>query len=377
MAFCLTVYLAFACSDTDVAPWPMYGQNAAHGRNQLKSPVFTNESVRWSYHTKQPVYGAASVGKNEIVYFSSWDGYVSAISPEGLLIWTYNAGDGKQIWSTPALAPCSSRDVVYVGANKSLLALRQSNMSVQTSAEVMWSVQTGAILASPSVDVLGVVYIGSLDGSFVAVRNGTVLWEHKTHPIYASAAVSNTTVFCANMEGEVFALNLTTGVIKWSVRPSKRPITSSPSLSPDGTIVYVAGQDGHLRAFSTVDGQIKWAFNVGFVDGSSPAVSADGTIYIGSLDSYLYAVNASGVLRWKFKANGQIQSSPAIGAAGQLYFNSFRGTMYCVDATSGEMQWQIELNSPSFSSPSLGRHGLYIGASFGVAAIVGPVETVS
>ena len=293
MAFCLTFCSAFACSDTDVAPWPMYGQSAAHGRNQLKSPVFTNESVRWSYHTKQPVYGAASVGKDEIIYFSSWDGYVSAISPEGLLIWRFNAGDGKQIWSTPALAPCSSsssRDVVYVGANKSLLALRQStNMSFQTSSEVVWSVRTGDILASPSVDVLGVVYIGSLNGSFIAVRNGTVLWEHKTHAIYASAAVSNTTVFCANMEGEVFALNRSTGDIKWSVRPSKRPITSSPSLSPDGTIVYVAGQDGQLRAFSTVDGQLKWAFNVGFVDGSSPAVSADGTIYIGSLDSYLYA----------------------------------------------------------------------------------------
>ena len=79
----------------------------------------------------------------------------------------------------------------------------------------MQSVRTGSILASPSVDVLGVVYIGSLDGSFVAVMNGTVLWEHKTHPIYASAAVSNTSVFCANMAGEVFALDRRTGAVKW------------------------------------------------------------------------------------------------------------------------------------------------------------------
>ena len=34
---------------------------------------------------------------------------------------------------------------------------------------------------------------------------------------------------------------------------------------------------------------------------SSPAIDADGTIYVGSWDTNLYAVNADGSLKWRLK----------------------------------------------------------------------------
>jgi outer membrane protein assembly factor BamB len=324
------------------------------------------------YRTKKTVYGAPCVSEDETIYVSSWDGYISAISPDGSLRWKFLTRKGEQIWGSPALAPCNncSSDVVYVGANKSLLAV---GLTAAGRPVLKWAVQTKAtIFASPTVDAAGVVYIGGLDGIFRAVSaNGTTLWEYKTNLIYASAAVSETSVFLATMKGEVIALSVDTGKEQWTAKPSNEAITSSPSISPDGAVVYVAGQDGRLRALSTADGKQIWEYKVGFVDGSSPAVAADGTVYIGSLDSYLYAVNASGELRWKFKADGQVQSAPAIGAGGRLYFNSFKGTMYSLDAASGALAWKGKLNSSSFSSPALGRHGLYVGATDGVAAFVG------
>jgi outer membrane protein assembly factor BamB len=38
------------------------------------------------------------------------------------------------------------------------------------------------------------------------------------------------------------------------------------------------------------DGREKWRFEIGNWVSSSPAIEADGTIYVGSEDSYLYAI---------------------------------------------------------------------------------------
>jgi outer membrane protein assembly factor BamB len=61
----------------------------------------------------------------------------------------------------------------------------------------------------------------------------------------------------------------------------------------------------------------------------SPAVSADGMIYVGSgNDRHLYAINPDGALKWKF-TTGVIQAiaSPSIGPDGTIYFGSDDGNL--------------------------------------------------
>jgi len=53
---------------------------------------------------------------------------------------------------------------------------------------------------------------------------------------------------------------------------------------------------------------------------SSPALATDGTIYVGSNDSVLYALNPDGTLKSRFVANAAVASSPAITADGTVYF---------------------------------------------------------
>ena len=53
---------------------------------------------------------------------------------------------------------------------------------------------------------------------------------------------------------------------------------------------------------------------------SSPAIGSDGTVYVGSRDFKLYAINGkSGVKLWEFKMGGAVWSSPAIGSDGTVY----------------------------------------------------------
>src|SRR5208282_3352544 len=95
------------------------------------------------------------------------------------------------------------------------------------------------------------------------------------------------------------------------------------------------------------DGTQKWAFapgSFGFVE-SSPAIGADGTIYVGSLDGNLYALTDGGqgtvTQKWKFATSGDVDSSPAIGADGTIYVGSLYYNLYAVN-TNGTQKWKFD-----------------------------------
>ncbi len=57
---------------------------------------------------------------------------------------------------------------------------------------------------------------------------------------------------------------------------------------------------------------IKWTFQTGAPISSSPVIGIDGTIYFGSQDKHLYALNPDGTLKWKFETGAEVDSTPAI-----------------------------------------------------------------
>jgi eukaryotic-like serine/threonine-protein kinase len=100
---------------------------------------------------------------------------------------------------------------------------------------------------------------------------------------------------------------------------------------------------------------VKWKLKTGARIISSPVVTA-GTVYIGSADQNLYAVNATdGALRWKFSAQGPVNSSPAV-AEGLVYFGSLDGNFYAVDSETGKVRWQFKTaGEQRFTAPGI--HG--------------------
>ena len=85
--------------------------------------------------------------------------------------------------------------------------------------------------------------------------------------------------------------------------------------------------------------KLKWQFHTAGQILSSPVV-ADGTVFFGSNDHYLRALDlATGAEKWKFKTGGRIPSSPAI-ADGLVYFLSYDGNFYAVDEARGKVKWK-------------------------------------
>jgi eukaryotic-like serine/threonine-protein kinase len=86
--------------------------------------------------------------------------------------------------------------------------------------------------------------------------------------------------------------------------------------------------------------KIKWKFHTNGQVLSSPAI-ANETLYVGSTDHFLYALDlAKGTLKWKFGTGSRITSSPAV-SAGVIYFGSFDDNFYAVDASTGQLKWKF------------------------------------
>ena len=105
---------------------------------------------------------------------------------------------------------------------------------------------------------------------------------------------------------------------------------SSPAIGSDGT-VYVGSLDKKLYAINGKTGVKLWEFETGGFVGSSPAIGSDGTVYVGSWDKKLYAINGkTGAKLWEFETGGFVESSPAIGSDGTVYVGSKDKKLYAI-----------------------------------------------
>ena len=104
-----------------------------------------------------------------------------------------------------------------------------------------------------------------------------------------------------------------------------------------------------------------WAFATkSYISAASPAIAMDGTLYIGSRDDNLYALNMDGTQKWVFKTNNSIYSTPAIGADGTIYLGAYDGNLYAIKP-DGTKKWSYPISYDAYSSPVIGTDGtIYI-----------------
>ena len=116
---------------------------------------------------------------------------------------------------------------------------------------------------------------------------------------------------------------------------STRPYTVIVELN---LTLYVGCDDGYLYALDATTGVLKWKYATGGAIRSSPTLY-NGTVYFGSGDGYFYAIDsANGSLHWKYQTPGACNSSPTVANA-VVYFNT-PGYLLALDAITGQVKWQ-------------------------------------
>jgi eukaryotic-like serine/threonine-protein kinase len=223
-------------------------------------------------------------------------------------------------------------------------------------------------------------------------------------PVAATPAIAGATLYVGSYDGKFYALDTRTGAPRWKfttggerrfeakglhgMLPKSQTIAdpfdvylSSPVVG--GGLVYFGSGDGNVYALDTTSGNLKWKFQTGDVVHASPAF-ADGVVYFGSWDSYFYAVDAvTGAEKWRFHggedalAHNQVgfQSSPAV-VNGVVYTGCRDSNLYALDAATGKEKWRFN-NSGSWviSSPAVSRGKVIFGTSDSSLYLVLDAET--
>jgi len=251
-----------------------------------------------------------------------------------------------------------------------------------------------AVLSSPTVSG-DTVYVGSSDHKFYAIdlASGLQKWEFKTGGrVQGSAAVSNGTVFFESYDSNFYCLDAATGQLKWKFKtegerrfaakhlhggePAAETMPdpfdfylSSPVVA--NGLVYFGSGDTYVYALDAATGALRWKFKTGDVVHASPAL-ANGTLFVGSWDSYFYALDAAtGKEKWSFKTgedpdihNQQgIQSSAAF-ADGIVYYGCRDSNFYALDAATGKKLWAFpNKGSWVITSPAVSDGRVYFATS--------------
>ncbi|HUO04838.1 MAG TPA: PQQ-binding-like beta-propeller repeat protein [Candidatus Binataceae bacterium] len=152
------------------------------------------------------------------------------------------------------------------------------------------------------------------------------------------------------------------GSLKWKLSTGNFIYESSPSIGADNTI-YIGSEDDYLYAVNS-NGTLKWKYSTGAaIDVSSPAVDNGGVIYVGSTNNNLYAVNSNGTLKWMYTTGGWIECSPTIGPDGTILVGSDDGNLYAINP-DGTLRWFFSAGAALQSSPAVAPDGtVYVGST--------------
>jgi outer membrane protein assembly factor BamB len=226
--------------------------------------------------------------------------------------------------------------------------------SVKTrTGKARWKQQIADLNASAPTYSDGVIYISNLEpGQVVALatQDGHQIWKHPLPGrTESSPLVVGNKVIVGCECNTVFALDRATGKSIWE-RHVNGNVKAAPAYS-DG-VVYVGDYSGELNAIRVKDGSIKWqAGSQGSSFGRSgrfyaTATVAFGRVYVGNVDGRMYSFDEqTGRLLWSHSTGNYVYAAAVAARTADtpatVYFGSYDGTFYALDARTGGERWSV------------------------------------
>ena len=158
-----------------------------------------------------------------------------------------------------------------------------------------------------------------------------------------------------------YSTSSNTGVEIWRFKTGRFGwINGGSIIGNDGTIYFGSG-DNKLYALNP-DGTEKWNYSINFELETTPAIGDDGTIYLPDSYVHFYAINPNGTIKWKFNMNDDCFGAPIIGDDGRIYFGTEEGKLFSLNPDGSEY-WHFTTSADIVSSPAIADDGtIYIGS---------------
>lgn len=349
-------------------PWVTMNADAQRtGFTQSPGPG-SNESY-WKFQTGGPITSSPVVAEGK-VFLSSNDGNLYAI----------NATTGVEVWSsqvgTSPGSPTCANDRVFVASSGKILAFDAA------TGEVVWNQTLGEVTSQCAPLVVGSrLFVASNSTVFalneeygvrlyydVIPHGNGIRWLTYTDGLVVAAATRNETGL--GLHG--FEAINTIGRFWMFLEPSGKD-RYSDYLINETTKIFAAveGFEGNNSAFGVTQmGMIMWERQIEGLTNAFPATGYN-TTYIPT-SKHVYALNASdGSIQWARPTSGaESESSPAV-ADGRLYFGLDDGYIYALDAFNGDLIWKFKTDGPVRSSPAISDGLLFVGSDDGCLYAIG------
>ena len=335
--------------------------------------------LAWRAPTDGDVISSPAIADGT-VYVGSGDGHLYALDlANGERRWRYDAGGAVN--SSPAvgggLVYATARDG-SIFAVDAATGTRRWRITTGPDLPLPWGHESGDYFLSSPAYLDGTIVVGAGDGGVYALdaATGKQKWRAQTEGrVRASPAIANGRVYAASFDGRVYCLDLKTGAVRWrydtegvglrsgSFGFDRRSIQSSPAVA-DG-VVYVGARDGFLYAIDADKGSLRWRVDhkISWVI-TSPAVS-EHVVFAGSSDAHFaQALDSSGSERWRVGTDVPVWSSPAV-ANGIVYFGDAAGRIHAVDRDTGTERWMFRTGAQLFSSPVIAGDLVLVGSTDG------------
>ncbi len=205
------------------------------------------------------------------------------------------------------------------------------------------------------------LYVGSDDHRIYAydLQSKTLSWQFDTNaPVQSTPVSYRGTIYVPSQDGYMYALRAENGSVVWRQSLATNLIYSSPMIERD-KVVIAAGP--YLIAMDARSGDRRWVFAASDLIVGTPA-AADRTVFIGSRDGVLYAINdLTGRPVWRYpaaEAGPPILSSPLLVGDMVLVRRGERNVV-ALRQSDGQLLWQYTLPAlPEVASAQPGMGGM-------------------
>ncbi|MDB6169417.1 MAG: Pyrrolo-quinoline quinone [Verrucomicrobia bacterium] len=199
----------------------------------------------------------------------------------------------------------------------------------------LWSRALGAETWASPVERDGIIYVGTADGRFHAIQsaNGNESWSFAgAKPIYGEALATDDRIYFLDDGATLNALRRADGKLQWRAalydeKKIGRPAPRNPTFNRRVPV----------------------------------PVLAEGTLYIGSPDRGLYALDAAtGHVKWRQDLGAPIYASVAVDGE-TLIVGCYDGTVGVLDRASGRELRRTKLGGPIASAPVVAGDAILVG----------------
>lgn len=216
---------------------------------------------------------------------------VFAVLPPGVVA-AFSVADGTEMWRvdlTPDHPIVVAGDHVFVAGGEAIHALRAD------TGAVAWRQPSGTLSAPLVVQDGWVIAAAANEVTARRASDGTVVWKEAAGGEQRlRASIEGETLYLPLTDGQVRALDVATGKLKWR----RRLRGAASEILPLPERVYVGSDDRNFYCLDAETGETRWTRRVGAALIGRPAIDAD-HVYFVAMDNNLRAIERrNGAERW-------------------------------------------------------------------------------